>query len=128
MIVRTVDELAGSDRDIEGEGWRSRRILRRDDGMGHSLHWTEIKAGTELDLRYRNHFESNLVLAGEGEVTDVDNGLAHDLNPGVMYALDKHDHHVLRARTDMTLVCVFTPPLQGDEKHNAEGGYEPSDT
>jgi L-ectoine synthase len=128
MIVRTVDELAGSDRDIEGEGWRSRRILRRDDGMGHSLHWTEIKAGTELDLRYRHHFESNLVLGGEGEVTDVDNGVTYDLKPGVMYALDKHDHHVLRAKTDMTLVCVFWPPLQGDEKHNAEGGYEPSDS
>jgi L-ectoine synthase len=127
MIVRTVDKLTGTDRDIEGEGWRSRRIIRRDDGMGHSLHWTEVKAGTELDLRYRHHFESNLVLAGEGEVLDVDEGVTHELKPGVMYALDKHDHHLLRAKTDMTLACVFSPPLQGDEKHNAEGGYDPSD-
>ena len=58
MIVRTLDELVGSDRDIVGDGWRSRRVLRRDDGMSHSLHWTEIKAGTELELRYRHHLES----------------------------------------------------------------------
>ena len=127
MIVRTLDELVGSDRDIVGDGWRSRRILRRDDGMSHSLHWTEIKAGTELELRYRHHVESNLILAGEGEVVDLDRGVTHELRPGVMYALEKHDHHLVRAKTDMTLVCVFWPALRGDERHDPEGGYEPSE-
>ena len=127
MIVRTLDELSGTDRDVSGEGWRSRRILRRDDGMSHSLHWTEVKAGTELELRYANHFESNLIVAGEGEVVDLGTGKTHRLGPGVMYALDKHDHHLVRAKTDLTLVCVFWPALRGDEHHNAEGGYDPSE-
>jgi L-ectoine synthase len=30
-----------------------------------------------------------------------------------VYALDQHDRHVLRARSRMRLVCVFTPPLHG---------------
>jgi L-ectoine synthase len=127
MIVRTLAELVGTDRDIVGDRWRSRRLLRRDDGMSHSLHWTEIKAGTHLELRYRHHLESNLVVAGEGEVIELESGAVHELRPGAMYALDKHDHHLLRAKTDLTLVCVFWPPLQGDERHNAEGGYEPAD-
>lgn len=126
MIVRTLEELVGTDRDVVGEGWRSRRILRRDDGMHHSLHWTELRAGTELELRYGNHLESNLVVAGEGEVVDLDSGRTYELRPGVMYALDKHDHHLVRAKTDLAAVCVFWPPLRGDERHNEEGGYEAS--
>ncbi|MFM6073899.1 MAG: ectoine synthase [Dolichospermum sp.] len=35
-----------------------------------------------------------------------------------MYALDKHENHYLRAKTQMRLVCVFSPPLQGKESHN----------
>ncbi len=38
--------------------------------------------------------------------------------------LDKHDEHVLRARTEMKMACVFNPPLSGKEVHNAEGAYE----
>ncbi len=124
MIIRSVHELDGGDRDIRGDGWRSRRLLRRDDGMQVSLHWTELPAGAELDLEYRHHLESNLCIAGEGEVEDLASGEVHALRPGVMYALDQHDHHRLRARTDLQLVCVFWPPLAGTERHDASGGYE----
>ena len=127
MIVRSLDELVGTDRDVRGEGWRSRRLLRRDDGMNYSLHWTEVKAGAELELQYRHHLEANLCVAGEGEVVDLDTGQTYELRPGVMYALDKHDHHKIRARTDVTAVCVFWPSLHGGERHNQEGGYDPSD-
>ena len=37
---------------------------------------------------------------------------------------DKHDEHVLRAFSEMTMACVFNPPLSGKEVHNAEGAYE----
>lgn len=41
-----------------------------------------------------------------------------------MYALDTHDKHILRARKDMTMACVFNLPLHGKEVHNADGAYE----
>ena len=41
-----------------------------------------------------------------------------------MYALDKHDKHILRATTEMKMACVFNPPLNGKEVHNAQGAYE----
>jgi L-ectoine synthase len=125
MIIRSVDDLDGSDRDIRGDGWRSRRLLRRDDGMQVSLHWTELPAGGELDLQYRHHLEANLCIAGEGEVEDLASGEVHALRPGVMYALDQHDHHRLRARTNIQLICVFWPALVGTERHDASGGYQP---
>jgi L-ectoine synthase len=127
MIARTLDELAGTDRDVQGEGWASRRILRRDDGMNFSLHWTEVRAGTELELHYRHHLEANLCVAGEGEVVDLASGRTYELRPGVMYALDEHDRHIVRARTDLKAVCVFWPPLAGDERHDEAGGYGASD-
>ena len=124
MIVRVVDELAGTDREVQGEGWRSRRILRRDDGTNFSLHWTEVAAGTELELQYEHHVEANLCVAGEGEVVDLTTGRTYELRPGVMYALEQHERHLVRARTDLTAVCVFWPPLAGDERHNPSGGYD----
>ena len=50
MIVRSLVDLTGTERDVRGEGWRSRRLLRRDDGVKFSLHYTELDAGTELEL------------------------------------------------------------------------------
>ena len=124
LIIRSVDEIVGTERDVSGDGWRSRRLLRRDDGMNFSLHWTEVKAGTELELRYQNHLEGNLCVSGEGEVVDLATNAVHPLRPGVMYALDKNDHHLVRAKTDLSLVCVFWPALAGAERHNATGGYD----
>jgi len=41
--------------------------------------------------------------------------------------LDKNDKHILRAtKGDLHLICVFNPPLSGDETHNEEGGYDAS--
>ena len=127
MIIRTLDEIANTERDVNGEGWRSRRILLRNDAMAHSLHWTEISAGSELTLWYKNHLEANLVISGDGEVLDIATGEVHPLRAGSMYALDQHDRHVVRAHTDMKLVCVFTPALSGRETHDPDGSYLPSE-
>jgi L-ectoine synthase len=126
VIVRNIDETAGTERDVGGEGWRSRRLLRRDDGMNFSLHWTEVAAGTELELEYANHLEGNLCVSGEGEVVDLATNRVYPLRPGTMYALDKHDRHLVRAHTDLKLACVFWPSLTGSERHNATGGYDAS--
>ena len=125
MIVRTLDEAVGTDRDVEGEGWRSRRLLLRRDEMGFSLHDTTVAAGTELNLHYRHHLEACYLIAGEAELTDLTTGERHDLRPGSMYALDQHDRHTLRVRSELHLVCVFNPALTGAETHDADGSFPP---
>jgi L-ectoine synthase len=127
MIVRNIEELAGSARDVAGPGWRSRRLLLRDDATGHSLHYTELEAGAQIELCYRHHIESNLCIAGTGEVVELATGATYPLRPGVMYALDRHDAHLLRAHTALTLICIFTPALVGTETHDASGSYPPPD-
>jgi L-ectoine synthase len=126
MIVRSLSEVEGTDRDVAGDGWRSRRLLLREDGMGYSLHDTTIAAGTQLNLEYRHHYEACYVIEGEAEVTELASGKSWQVGPGTVYALDQHDHHTLEVRTDLRLVCVFNPALRGTERH-VGGGYEPSD-
>jgi L-ectoine synthase len=119
MIVRTLAELIGTDRDVAWGNGQSRRFLLERDGMGYSVTDTKIIANSESLLEYKNHKETCYCIEGEGEI-EVD-GIVYPLKPGSLYALDKHEKHYLRARTDMRLVCVFNPPLQGNEFHNLAG-------
>jgi L-ectoine synthase len=130
MIVRTIEDISETSRDVRGPGWRSRRLVLRDDGMGYSLHDTIVKEGSALRLQYKHHLETNYCIAGEGEVTNVATGTTFAIRPGTLYALDKHDEHILRAlHGDLRLVCVFSPALSGLETHSSDGSYaiEPPD-
>jgi len=123
MIVRNIADLVGTKREVTTANWTSRRILLRSDGMGFSLHETTIVAGTETLMQYRNHVEAVFCIEGEGEVELTDTGSRYRIEPGVVYALDRHDRHILRAATTMRLICVFNPALQGREVHDIEGSY-----
>ncbi|MDH5675120.1 MAG: ectoine synthase [Myxococcales bacterium] len=124
MKVVKLDELIGTERDVEGPGWKSRRLLLAKDGMGFSFHETIIPAGAELRLWYKNHLEAVYCVAGNGSIEDLASGEVHQIRDGVLYALDKHDRHVLRGGSeDMRLVCAFNPPVTGRETHDADGSY-----
>ena len=123
MIVRRLQDLAGSEREVVTPNWTSRRLLLKRDGMGFSLHETVIEPGTQTHIWYRNHLEAVLCIEGEGEVELLPEGRVYRIVPGVLYALDRHDRHYLRAHTRMRLVCVFNPPLTGREVHDEEGVY-----
>ena len=123
MIVRNLADIRGSDRDIKGQGWESARILLKDDGMGFSFHITTLYAGHEIRMHYKNHLEAVFVLSGEGTIEDLDTGEIHSLTPGVLYALNNHDRHIVRPRTDIVTACVFNPPVTGGEVHDETGAY-----
>lgn len=125
MIVRRLEDVIGTDRDIKAENgnWVSRRLLLRDDEMGFSLHDTTISAGTETFIHYKNHLEAVYCVGGEGEIEDLETGQIHSISDGIMYALNSHERHYLRARTDMRMICVFSPALTGTEVHDREGAY-----
>ena len=115
MIVRSRDEV----RVVDWRNGTSHRFLLAADGMGFTLCHTVVGAGTTSQLQYRRHREACYCIAGRGSVVSADGSVRHALRPGVMYALDAHDAHVLIAApdTDLELVSVFTPPLRGDERH-----------
>ncbi|MGI9388212.1 MAG: ectoine synthase [Methyloligellaceae bacterium] len=124
MIVRSLEDLKSQGRYREKPGvWSSARYLLRPDGVGFTLTQTTIAAGSKEVMEYKNHIEANLVIEGEGVLTNCATGETFALTPGVMYALDKHDRHETIAETDMRIVCVFTPALVGEETHDKDGSY-----
>ncbi len=121
MIIRSLNNIIGTSRDVEWGNGNSRRFLIEKDGMDYSLTDTITKAGTKSLLEYKNHLEACYCIEGNGEVQDIKTGQVYPISPGTMYALDKHDKHYLIANDeDLRLVCVFSPALKGDESHNLE--------
>ena len=126
MIVRSLNDIIDTARDVRGAAWASRRLLLAEDGVGYTLTETSIVAGSEQMLWYKYHVESNYVIEGEGEVENMTTGEIFPLAPGSIYVLDQHERHRLKAFTAMRLVCVFTPALTGRETHDADGAYAPA--
>ncbi len=123
MIVRNLEQARNGKRRIVAETWESTRLLLRDDEMGFSFHITTIYAGTETEMCYTNHLEAVYCISGKGTLVSTFEGKSYEIFPGQMYALDQHDHHVLRAETELVLACVFNPPLIGNEVHGSDGAY-----
>lgn len=127
MIVRRLEEILGTERDVDHELWNSRRLLLAEDGMGFSLHDTIIRPGGPLHLHYKHHLEAVYCIEGRGTVKTLSDGKVHRIEPGTVYALDQHDDHILEAEEQMRMVCVFNPPLTGAEVHREDGSYAPAD-
>lgn len=124
MIVRSLDDLKKTGRYAEKSGhWSSARYLLRDDNVGFTVTQTTVAAGSTLDMQYKNHIEANLIIEGEACVTDLATEQEFQLSAGSMYTLDQHDRHRLYAKTDLTVVCIFTPALVGTETHDEDGSY-----
>ncbi len=123
MIVRNLKDCESTERCVKSKTWQSVRMLLKEDQMGFSFHITTIYAGTETHMHYQQHLESVYCISGTGTIEDLATGEIHKIAPGTIYILDKHDKHILRTETELSLACVFNPPLTGQEVHNEEGSY-----
>ncbi|MBC7164079.1 MAG: ectoine synthase [Roseovarius sp.] len=125
MIVRDFNEIMKNEpeRVVSDARWTSVRMLLADDGMGFSFHITILEPGSEHTFEYKNHFENVYCIRGTGSITDLATGETHEIRPGVMYALNQHDRHTLRATEELVTACVFNPPVTGKEVHQADGSY-----
>jgi L-ectoine synthase len=123
MFVKRLDELraAGRELAVAGGSARSVRALLHEDGVGVTLCDVNFTAGNETVLWYKNHWEANLILDGTGEVSDLTTGERWALAPGTVYMVGPEDRHRVAASSDLHLLSVFNPPLEGDEQHDAEG-------
>ena len=127
MIIRKLDDITGTAKEVlaDNKNWCSRRLLLKQDGLGFSFHDTIVYAGTRTLIHYKHHVEAVYCIEGEGELDLIDEGAVIPVTAGTLYVLDKHEKHYLVARTDMRILCVFTPALTGREKHGADGAYPP---
>lgn len=124
MLVKTMEETVGTDRDVRGDGWRAVRHFVRSDGLGFSMSETTVEAGQQMELWYKHHQEACFVIEGRAEVVERGTNRVHRIGPGDAYA-PGHDRHVIRVLERLRLVCVFNPALTGTETHDADGSYAP---
>lgn len=123
MIVKSLRDINNSENDVKSRTWRSRRFLLAKDQVGFSFHDTIMYQGTETFMWYKNHIEAVYCIEGEGELEDITNGQKHVITPGTLYTLNGHEKHIMRPKSDMRLLCVFNPPVTGQEVHDENGVY-----
>jgi L-ectoine synthase len=128
MFVKHAGEMRAAGKELVAVGGQARtlRMLTTADDVGFGFSDVHFEAGAEAVLWYKNHWEANHILSGEGDVTDLTTGESWTLGPGVAYNVGPKDRHRLRARTPMHLVSVFNPPLEGHEMHDADGALAAS--
>jgi len=128
MYVKRADEMraAGQEMVVANGQARTIRMVTKADGLGFSFSDVHFDAGIVTDLWYKHHWEANHILSGTGMVEDLTSRESWKLEPGMLYNVGPKDRHRVTAHTDIHLLSVFCPPLQGDEQHDADGALEPS--
>ena len=116
MLYKTVRDLIGTEREAQFAGWKSRRFLLAEDGFPFSVHETTVAAGTELRMNYQNHSETVYCVEGKASVEDLGEGKVFPIAPGTFYTVARGDDHILRIEENTKFLCVFEPPLEGDEE------------
>ena len=125
MKIINVKELA-KDRIVECPkgGFTSNRILLDEDNMGYTMTKTVIPVNGKQFWHYKKHLESCYCVKGRGELTNKETGETFEISEDVTYVLDKNEPHYFEAFEEVTLICVFNPPLTGKEVHQEDGSYE----
>jgi len=128
MNIRTIEQIQGTERDVQFTGGNSLRLILESDNMGFAFMKTMIPKGEPHHWHYPEHLEACFCIKGNGILTDIESGNKHQIVPDTMYILDKHDDHLFQALEDTILISVFNPPLSGKETHDKDGCYHLSNT
>lgn len=104
-------------------GFVSNRILLEEDKMGYTLTKTIIPIGERQFWHYKNHLETCYCIAGKGVLVNANTKENFYIEPDTVYILDKNDPHYFEAFEECVLICVFNPPLTGNEIHKEDGSY-----
>lgn len=99
------------------------RLLTKADRIGFSLSIVTLNKSLAFDLWYKNHWETNYIVSGSGELTDKESRQCWGLNDGTIYCVGPRDRHQLKANTNLKIVSIFCPAVYGNEVHDEDGSY-----
>lgn len=104
-------------------GFTSHRLITDSDGMGYSMTKTIVHPGKPHRWHYQHHLETCYCVSGKGLLINEKTQEIHSVTADVTYVLDNHDPHTFEALEETILICVFNPPLLGDEIHDENDSY-----
>ena len=71
MIIRKLQDITCTNREVNWGNGISRRFLLEKDGMGYSLTDTIVRANTSSLLEYKKHMEACYCISGSGLVVEA---------------------------------------------------------
>ena len=130
MLVRTMKQVEAEGRVISiSHGKASAvRLLTKSDGLNFSVSEARASAAGHSDLWYKNHWEANYVRSGNATLENRTTGEEWALEPGVLYCVGPNDKHRIKRTqpSNMRIISVFNPPIEGLETHDEDGAYPPT--
>lgn len=130
MLIRTMEQLEAEGRVISISHGKAtaERLLTKSDRLGFSLSEARASQAGQSDLWYKHHWEANYVRSGNAILENRSTGERWSLEPGVLYCVGPTDRHrIIREEpTDMRIISIFNPPIEGDETHDEDGAYPPT--
>ncbi len=128
MFVRRAHEMRAEGKElvVANGSARTLRMLNKADNIGFSFSDVHFDAGATTDLWYKNHWEGNYIVSGKGTLDDLTTGESWKLASGLLYSVGPKDRHRITAESDLHILSVFCPPIQGDEQHDADGALAAS--
>ena len=126
MIIRNVNQQkdAGHLHKVAWGLMDTVRLILAEDQSGFSVSDVTVTEDMDVVLQYKNHIEANIFLHGGGSLENLSTGEVHDVYAGVTYVVFPKDRHRVKLSAGTRLICIFNPPLEGDESHNEDGGYD----
>ncbi len=130
MLIRTMDQLEAEGRVISISHGKATavRLLTKADRLGFSLSEARTSQVGQLDVWYKHHWEANYVCSGKATLENRTTGERWPLEPDVLYCVGPKDRHriICDEPSDIRVISVFNPPLEGDETHDEDGAYPPT--
>ncbi|CAH1271249.1 Hypp4607 [Branchiostoma lanceolatum] len=126
VVVRSLSEIIGTDRDVDWGGGNSRRFLLRDDKFPITVNNTSVRADAEkrFPMWYKHHKEAAYFIKGNMKYVWEEGEEEAEFHPdGTTFVMNKNDPHHVVPKEESIAVCAFFPSLIGNEKHVFSGGY-----
>jgi L-ectoine synthase len=125
-LFRRTEDLVGTDRDVDWQHGRSRRLLVEVDGFNISLHNTICYPNSVSQLCYRQNHELAYYVRGDVTYTWNDGNDASSFKQedqsdgeGWQALMNEHDAHTIHTKQiDCEAICIFYPALKGTETHD----------
>ena len=122
--MKSLDEVIDSDRNVPFENGYSRRFLAAPDGYNISVHNVLVKTEFNKHLQYLNNKEVTYFIKGQGEYIWENGQCRHEFDSekhhGTLFLVANDAHEVKIGASDSIAICLFCPPLKGDERLKAD--------
>lgn len=115
MLVRTLNDVIGTDGEEHGRKRHSMCLIRAEDGLGVSLTDSILEAGFETTLGGGKSGEICYCLEGSGTAEKLPSGTIQPIRPGTLFAAVGIDKYRIRIAERTRLIRVFIPVRAKDD-------------